>query len=346
MLRRLSVVAVALALVGATAASAQGSAQESAQGTGLGIRLLEAPAAKADDPRARSYIVDHVTPGQSISRKIEVSNDTGRTGRVSLYAGPATVDDGSFTYGEPGSTSDLTTWVSVVPTALDLADGAAGTANVTIDVPASARPGERYGVVWAEIPGIAPPGGGVTLNSRVGIRIYLSVGQGAEPETDFELTSFRPVRAGDGSPAIEIDVCNRGGRAVDLTGSVRFYEGPGGTSAGPFATPTTTTLAPGACGVVVVPLDPELPLGPWRASATLRSGLREETAQATITLPPEDQRVGRTVPAERVTDSVGGRLAILLALALLLVVLLLAYLAWRRANARKKAAESATATAA
>ena len=52
---------------------------------------------------------------------------------------------------------------------------------MTIAVPRDAAPGERYGVVWAEVRAAAPAAGGITQVSRVGIRIYLSVGPGGRP---------------------------------------------------------------------------------------------------------------------------------------------------------------------
>jgi hypothetical protein len=45
----------------------------------LGIRLLEAPVERRDDPRARLYVVDHVTPGTTITRRL-VHLDVGTGG--------------------------------------------------------------------------------------------------------------------------------------------------------------------------------------------------------------------------------------------------------------------------
>lgn len=89
--------AVALTLVGATVVSAQTTTQP-----GLGIRLLEAPSSRANDPRARSYIVDFVAPGATFTRAFEVSNGTGSPINVDLYDGAARVEGGGFVPEERG----------------------------------------------------------------------------------------------------------------------------------------------------------------------------------------------------------------------------------------------------
>src|SRR5439155_751601 len=62
----------------------------------IGIGLLEAPVSREGDPRARTYIVDHLAQGATIQRKIEVSNGTSTTQEIQLYSGAATIGDGEF----------------------------------------------------------------------------------------------------------------------------------------------------------------------------------------------------------------------------------------------------------
>ena len=88
--------------------------------------------------------------------------------------------------------------------------GAKSLATVTIAVPGDASPGERYGVVWAELPAAIPPGGGIAAVNRVGVRIYLSVGQGNEPASDFGITTFEARRDADGNPLVAAIVHNTG----------------------------------------------------------------------------------------------------------------------------------------
>jgi hypothetical protein len=176
--------------------------------------------------------------------------------------------------------------------------GAALQVPVTIAVPGDASEGERYGVIWAETESTGD--GQVQQVSRVGIRVYLSVGPGGEPASDFRIESLQARRLDDGSVRVVASVENTGGRALDLEGSLRLKEGPGGLSAGPFDTAESTTLEPGGVGEVVVDLAADLPAGPWRAVMTLRSGQLERSAQATLTFP--DQGEAAVVDAEPVEE--------------------------------------------
>lgn len=309
------------------------SAQEA--GT-IGIRLVDAPVERKDDPRARVYIVDHVQPGSTFSRRIEVANNSASGLTPTLYASAARIEDGAFVGGDDGSSNVLTEWISIEPATLELEPGGRATATVTIAVPQDAPAGEFYGAVWAEV---GRPGGAndpVQVRNRAGVRIYLSVGGEQEPPTDFELPAFRPIRTDDNRPAIEIDACNTGGRAIDLTGEVELSDGPGGVKAGPFATEGATTLAPEQCDTFTIVLDPELPSGPWDATARLESGEEERTAQARITFPEEPGERGEKVETREVTGTVPGIIA--LGVSVFLLLLLGGWLAWfllkRRARKR------------
>lgn len=269
----------------AASTDAATAAPGTATAGGIGLRLVDAPADAADDPRARLYVVDHLAPGTVIDRRIEVSNTTDSTTHVILYAAAATIDHGSF-LGSAGHTpNDLSTWTSVTPNVSDIPAGGRMTATVTINVPSDAAPGEQYGVVWAEARSGPADGGGVIQVNRVGIRVYLSVGPGGAPAADFTIDSLTAERAPDGRLMVLASVHNTGGRALDMSGTLQLLDGPGGLSAGPFPASLGTTLAIGDTEPVTIALDPRLPAGPWDARITLRSGLLERSAQAIITFP-------------------------------------------------------------
>jgi hypothetical protein len=251
----------------------------------VGIRIVDAPTNRADDPRARQYIVDHVAPGTTISRRLEVSNDTAKTQDVQLYAGAAGIKDGNLQIGDGRAGNDLTGWTTVDPATVSPPAGGKSLARVTIAVPADASPGERYAVVWAELPAAVPPGGGVAAVNRVGVRIYLSVGPGGEPASDFGITTLEARRDAEGNPSVAATVRNTGGRAVDLSGELKLTNGPGGLSAGPFAAKLGTTLGIGQTEPVLVLLDRAIPAGPWDAHIVLRSGTTEREATANIIFP-------------------------------------------------------------
>ncbi len=252
---------------------------------GIGIRLLDAPVATRDDPRARVYIVDHLAPGAVIERRIEVSNTTPQPQQVALYAAAATIDGGSFV-GAPGHrVDDLSGWTTVHPGQSSIPAGGHLTARVTIAVPDDAAPGEQYGAVWAETRSVPSATGGVVQVSRVGIRLYVSIGEGGPPASDFTIETLAAGRTAEGRPTVSATVHNTGGRALDLDGTLRLGDGPGGLSAGPFATDSSTTLAVGDTQSVTWELDQSLPAGPWNARLDLISGLVERRAHAVITFP-------------------------------------------------------------
>ena len=319
-LPRLIVVASFLVVAPATMPTAEAQAPPQT----VGIRIVDVPTNRSDDPRARPYIVDHVAPGTTISRRVEVSNNTAETQVVQLYAAAAAIGDGGFQFGEGRAANDLTTWTTVDPATVKPPAGGKSLATVEIVVPADASPGERYGVVWAELPAAAPPGGGIAAVNRVGVRIYLSVGPGGEPASDFAITTLEARRDADGKPVVAATVHNTGGRALDLSGQLRLTNGPGGLSAGPFDAKLGTTLGIGQTEPVLVPLDPAIPAGPWDARIVLRSGTDEREATAKITFPAAG---GSSQPVATHAPAGGGSrlLPLLVAILLLLGVALLAF---------------------
>ncbi|MGI8751341.1 MAG: peptidase [Acidimicrobiales bacterium] len=333
MRRLLVVIAGVLALCGVVppVAHAAQTAGPVLPGPTVGIRLVDVPTSRADDPRARQYIIDHLVPGTTITRRVEVvDNNTATTQVVQLYAAAATVANGSFLFGAGRAANDLSGWTTVNPPAVSPVGGAKALATVTITVPANASSGERYGVVWAQVAPAVPRGGGVTAVNRVGVRIYLSVGPGGDPATDFAITALDARRAADGSPLLVATVRNTGGRAVDLSGELGLADGPGGLSAGPFPAKLGTTLGPGQVEPVLVILDKAIPAGPWNAHIVLRSGTTQRDATTRVTFPAGART---SAPSVRTTASSGGPgllLLVLVGVALLLAVLLALALLRRR----------------
>ena len=312
---RLWAVALGITLYLGATATAAGADQGS-----IGIRLIDVPESAAADPRARLYVIDHLAPGTTISRRVEVSNTSDAAVDVSTYAAAATVDGGSFVGSDGRTVNELSQWTTVSPEARTLAAGAVATVAVTVAVPADAAPGEYYGVVWAET-GSAPSAGnglaesGVFVVNRVGIRMYISVGPGGPPAADFAITSLRASRSADGAPQVAATVVNNGGRALDIGGSLTLTDGPGGLTAGPFDATLGVTLAIGSTEDVRVVLDPQVPNGPWTASLTLRSGLTERNAVAVIEFPT----AGSAAPVTVDDGSVWNIVALLAVVAAVLV---------------------------
>jgi hypothetical protein len=277
----------------ASVSSAAVPASRAAAG-GIGVRLADVPSGELNDPRDRIYVVEHVHPGTTIDRRIEVSNTTSSALHVVLYPAAATISNGSF-IGSPGDDPNaLSTWTSVSPDAADVPSDADMVATVKIEVPADTTSGERYGAVWAQVSSGPMAGGGVTQVSRVGIRIYLSVGSGGAPASNFTIDSLTAERTSTGEPVVLASVQNTGGLALDMSGTLQLSAGPGGLRAGPFLATLGTTLAINDTEPVTIPLNGQIPAGPWEARVTLESGLLQRSAQAVITFP----RIGASLPVK------------------------------------------------
>ncbi|MCD7053773.1 DUF916 domain-containing protein [Rhodococcus sp. BH2-1] len=281
-----SLLAFLVAVIAAVSvpASALAAPDQATPDGSIGVRLLDAPVALKDDPRALRYIVDNLPPGTTVTRHVMVSNDTGAPAQIDVYAGAARVADGTFALGEPGETNALSSWISVDRPTVDLADGEQAEVAVTIAVPQDAPEVEQYAVIWASHK--APASNGITNESRVGVRVYLSVGPGNGPPADFTISSLTPRRTADGLASVVASVTNTGGRAVDLSGTLNLSGGPGGLSAGPIDS-AVATIAPGEDGevVIAVPDSVALPAGPWKADVELESGIIKHDTSATLTFP-------------------------------------------------------------
>lgn len=289
---------LALAAGGLLIVSASATQARASDNGGIGVRIVDVPVSNQDDPRARLYIVDHLAPGTTIHRRIEVSNTTGETVNVVVYAAAAHISGGSFLFATGDTPNDLSTWIGTRPASTVVPSASVTDVSVTISVPGDAAPGEQYAVVWAEVRSAPPSALGVSQVSRVGIRVYLSVGPGGPPAANFAITSMAASRSTTGAPQIRAVVRNTGGRALDLSGQLRLLAGPGGLSAGPFPVQLGTTLAVGDAEPVIVILDKQVPPGPWNAHLQLKSGLVERSAEATLTFPASGSGPAVQIPSK------------------------------------------------
>jgi hypothetical protein len=271
----------------ASAATSSSSSVAPAPEGSFGIRLVDVPVSEAGNPRALRYIIDYLPTGTVIHRRVLIVNSETRAARFSVYADAAFITGGQF-IGYAGATrNELTTWISVQHPAVTLAAGASVMDMITIRVPLGATRGEHYGVIWVQQTAkvrTTGPEFGVTEVSRVGIRLYVAVGRGGAPPTSFDITSITGHLTDAGQPIIVAHVNNTGGRAIDLNGSVRLTDGPGGTSSGPFPAQRIATLAPGQSWNMTFAAPKSLPQGSWRATVSLASGLTTATGTATIQL--------------------------------------------------------------
>ena len=302
---------------------------------GIGIRLVDIPVATQNDPRANSYIVDHLNPGVTIQRRVEIQNKSNASQSVRLYASAAHIDQGSFQVADGESQNELTTWTSLSSSHLELPPGQSATAVVNIKVPEDAPETEQYAVIWAEVRSPVPVGGGIINVSRVGIRVYLATGPGNGPPTAFRVDSITASTDSHGDPQVTAQVTNTGGRALDITGVLTLASGPGGISAGPFPITGGISIVPGTSAPATVVLDPRLPAGPWKATLNITSGLVTGSATAELTFLPagQNQTVKPDAPLNPLWFALGGGLLLLLIAAVIL---------WKKGRARNRVKESAS----
>lgn len=260
-----------------------------------GNQTSRAPAERKDDPRASTYIIDHLAPGTTIHRRLQVENGSRERLKLHLYPGAAGIHKGRFVYPPDGRHNELADWISLEPTRLDLRPGGKARFQATIRVPRKAWKGERYGVIWAQHRSAPGPQGNVGMINRVGIRVYLDIGPGGEQPSDFRITRLIPARDHGGVPLLRARVRNTGARAVDISGRLMLRDGPDGLAAGPFTSNQGPTLAPGETGEITFTLGTSIPKGPWAAEVTLRSGLLERTTTGRFSFP--DSGDGRPVKA-------------------------------------------------
>lgn len=299
-----------------------------AQGS-LSLALDDPPVDEAD-PRSAYYVVDHVAPGGRIERAIALGNSSDRDVEVALYIGDAEVADGRFAPADGRGTAELAEWTSFEPERVDVARGDETTATLTIDVPDEARPGERYGVAWAELPA---SGEATRVVNRVGIRVYLSIGDGERPAIEAAATTITATRLDDGGSRLSIALTNNGGRAAELAGRVEL------TRAGrsePVVLPLdgAVALAPGEEAALATGPSDDVTDGEWDATVALHVNGVEQLARGTVEVPGELGAEGEPADLtrfERTSASGTGPWPIV---AVALVALVLAGTIWAGRRAR------------
>ena len=166
----------------------------------IGIRLLEAPADAADDPRAQVHIVDHLAPGTTITRQIEVSNTS------ATHAPRDPLPGGGdhrrrIVHRRRRPHGQRTVHVDVGDSRSASTSRPAARPRPPSPSPSRRRRPRRAVRRGVGRGSVAPPrGAGITQVSRVGIRLYISVGPGGAPAADFSIESLPAERTADGTP--------------------------------------------------------------------------------------------------------------------------------------------------
>ena len=279
------VVSFAVASVAIPSAFASSPARSIAAPAGFGIQLLSTAAETLENPLARTYIADGLAPGAAIARTLEISNTTRSTAVVSVYAAAASFDHSNFAFAPGRSQNGLSRWTTIGEGVLRVPPRSTAFDIVTIHVPKQASAGEQYAVIWAQMSAAPKTRGGVKLVNRVGVRMYVSIGDGGLPAADFVVGSLSAHRSTRGQPFLLARIHNSGQQTLAITGDLTLSSGPGGLRAGPYPVRLETALAPGDSESLTVTLNKILPSGPWRAEIRLGSGVLQRIRDDTIRFP-------------------------------------------------------------
>ena len=141
----------------------------------VGIRIAQIPAALANEPLAGSYIISRLQPGVAFEQRLEVFNTSTQEIKVSIYPGLATFKDKKFLIGNGRDGNELSSWTKLSISVANIKPATSQYFTMTISPPADALSLQQFGVIWAEVQG-APNAAGINAVSRVGIRMYIPVG--------------------------------------------------------------------------------------------------------------------------------------------------------------------------
>jgi hypothetical protein len=145
--------------------------------------------------------------------------------------------------------------------------------------------------------------------NRVGVRLYLTVGPGGKAPAAFTVGPLGGGRSTAGDLLVHTTVRNSGSRTLLIGGALDLSNGPGGSSAGPFAATLDLALVPGGSAELRVLVPRGLPSGPWLARLRLHSGQIRRVTSATVRF-PRGTPVTRTVTR----GGWGGRLLVVILL--------------------------------
>ena len=275
----LALAAGILSLAASAAASAQLLAAPGPQS--FGARLVDVPVSEATNPRALRYIIDYLPTGTVIHRRIPIMNQESRPAHFTVYpdAAPIAAGSSSGPRGKP-ATSD---WLG--QRAASGSHPRAG-ASVMDMITIRGRPRDPGRALRRRL---GPADGSVARLKRLRRHRGIPGGDAStwrsarwcpSDQLCHHLHHRAPVS--HGQPSILVHVNNTGGRAVDLDGGARLADGPGSSSAGPFPVKKIITLAPGQTGNITFAPPKSLPVGSWRVTPRLASGLTTCTATANV----------------------------------------------------------------
>ena len=242
-------VALALALspLALAVPSASASSPVAAAGADITWSIAPSPTAKG----ARSLFDYSVGPGTQIVDSVDVTNSSAVPAEFLIYATDAINEQATGAFSllkRDVKPTDLGSWVTTKSDRVTIQPKTKATIPFNLLIPSDATPGDHVaGIVASVLSTGTSKGSTVTLEQRVGTRMYLAVsGERAPGVTVAGMTSgfsasLNPFAPGD--MTVGYDVRNSGNTRLDVTNTVSIA-GPFGIPLGTFAPKPLTNLLP------------------------------------------------------------------------------------------------------
>lgn len=245
------------------------------------LGLVTAQAAVADDttvawsvsPAGPDGVADGRTrlelktdPGGSVQDRVVISNVSTVARTFSVYGADA-LNTGTGGYDlKPAATksSDVGAWITVDTPSVTIPALSSAVAVVTVAVPAGATPGDHPGGIAVSVANPAPDAKGVTIDTRVAVRLNVRVSGELAPALAVRAVraAYQPTLApfGRGSTVVSYVVANTGN--VRIVGKPRIrITGPFGVQLARRTAADTREILPGQSFTVEAELPGIAPVG-------------------------------------------------------------------------------------
>lgn len=239
--------AFALAPLALAVPSASASPPVAAAGADITWSIAPSPTAKG----ARSLFDYSVGPGTQIVDSVDVTNSSSVAAEFLIYATDAINEQATGAFSllkRDVKPTDLGSWVTTKSDRVTIQPKTKATIPFNLLIPSDATPGDHVaGIVASVLSAGTSKGSTVTLEQRVGTRMYLTVSGERVPGvrvagvTSGFTSSFNPFAPGD--MTVGYDVRNSGNTRLDVTNTVSVT-GPFGIPLGTFAPKPLTNLLP------------------------------------------------------------------------------------------------------
>ena len=239
--------ALAVAPLALAVPSASASSPVAAAGADITWSIAPSPTAKG----ARSLFDYAVGPGTQIVDSVDVTNSSAVSAEFLIYATDAINEQATGAFSllkRDVKPTDLGSWVTTKSDRVTIQPKTKATIPFNLLIPSDATPGDHVaGIVASVLSTGTSKGSTVTLEQRVGTRMYLTVsgervpGVSVAGVTSGFSASLNPFAPGD--MTVGYDVRNSGNTRLDVTNTVSIA-GPFGIPLGTFAPRPLTNLLP------------------------------------------------------------------------------------------------------